>query len=103
MDETFVYLCLFSIGLLITFLIIKAIIRAAIDNSKTSEEIAEIRRLLELLVEKNGVVLGDSKEDELKNLEIMDTPFDTCPACGEKLSPDDEACPACGISLPKNK
>lgn len=98
------FLFFFGLGLLITFLLIKS----AIDNSRTSEEISEIRRLLQMLVmEKTADKRGEENPDGMeandtgKQLEydIGDIPYDKCPACGAQISPEDEKCPSCEIAL----
>ncbi|OPX42823.1 hypothetical protein CLHUN_33070 [Ruminiclostridium hungatei] len=102
------FLFFFGLGLLITFLLIKA----SIDNSRTSEEITEIRRLLQILVtdKKAGIreeadadteeeVVAEAEAEELKEFEIMDIPYEKCPACGADISQDDGKCPSCDIAL----
>lgn len=98
------FLFFFGLGLLITFLLIKS----AIDNSRTSEEISEIRRLLQILVmEKTADKRGEENPDgaeaeeagELLEYENGDIPYDTCPACGAKISPEDAKYPSCEIAL----
>jgi|GEM_PF-2460719 len=97
------FLFFFGLGLLITFLLIKA----SIDNSRTSEEITEIRRLLQILVtdKKAGIRDEDAGTEEeavaeaLKDFEIMDVPYEKCPACGADISQDDDKCPSCDIAL----
>lgn len=92
-----VYLIFIGIGIVITILTI----RTAIDNSRTAEEITEIRRLLTTLVDNSEKLKlqTDKKEEEQENYEVLDTPIDTCPACGTKITEADKNCPSCGITL----
>ena len=97
MDQLFVFVALLFIGLIILYLVIQA----AIDNSRTAGEIKEIRRLLQQLTEKNGATKSDAEDDmeELENYEILDIPYDSCPACGAKLVADDRECKSCGLLM----
>ncbi len=92
-----VYLIFIGIGIVITLLTI----RSAIDNSRTAEEIAEIRRLLKILVDNSEKLKlqSDNSEEAQQNYEILDTPIDICPACGIRIAEADKKCPSCGITL----
>lgn len=96
--EVLVYLFFVGIGVIISFMTI----RAAIDNSKTAEEITEIRELLQILVKNSTDIHNQDRVDqekELENYEILDTPYDSCPACGANISQEAVKCPSCGITL----
>lgn len=92
--EAIVYLFFIGVGFLITVLAV----RTAIDYSKTSQEVTEIRRLLEILVKNSGEINAEDKIGKnLKYIKTTDVPGDTCPNCGTKISQNDEICPSCGI------
>lgn len=84
-------------------IILYQVIQSAIDNSRTAYEIREIRRLLQKQIEGSDGNDADSiqETEELDNFEILDIPFDLCPACGAKILPADKACSECGLSLDK--
>lgn len=88
---------LWIIGLFALYMIIKA----AIDDSSTAREIREIRRLLQLIDKKIQGSMADPEEekDDRRDYEIIDVPFDKCPACGSQISQTDTVCPSCGLSL----
>lgn len=88
---------LWIIGLFALYIIIKA----AIDDSSTAREIREIRKLMQSIDQKvQGSAMDPEKEkDDLKNYEIIDIPYDKCPACGSQIAQTDTVCPSCGLSL----
>lgn len=61
--EAIVYLFFVGIGIIITILAVKA----AIDYSKTSGDIAEIKRLLQTIAENSEVTKNDVKREENVN------------------------------------
>ncbi|HEX2925254.1 MAG TPA: zinc ribbon domain-containing protein [Ruminiclostridium sp.] len=87
----------FILGLLILYLLIQA----AIDGSKTAAEIRQIRIILQKQLDfrKQGNSCKTGQPDGIKECEVIDTPYDTCPACGAPASQEDTECKSCGLNL----
>lgn len=77
---------------LIGLVIIYFVVKFAVDNSETAENVREIMRILR----------EQSPDCNLKDKPIYET-FDMsthqCPACSEVVSPKDKECPSCGLFL----
>ncbi len=95
--EFLVWLFFLVIGLIILYVLVQA----AIDNSKTADEITEIRKLLQKLVENTADTKAAQDYEEPEGSGDIPLLYDTCPACGEKLSVSDAECPSCGLALRK--
>lgn len=81
---------------LISLLILYVIIKSAIDNSETAENIRQIR----IMLSKQYDEKDDSNSNvPTENFKIQNIPITECPACGEKVSPTDKICPSCGLTL----
>ena len=90
-------LLFFFLGLFILYLVIKF----AIDFSQTSTEIREVKQLL-VKIDKSLNNETEKREQTTKehdDYEIIDTPIDECPACGEAVDLNNKNCPSCGILL----
>lgn len=88
---------------ILSLLILYFLIQSAIDGSKTAAEIKQIRMLLQkqYLASKgqNTEGQGMAPNEENGNYEIIDTPYDACPACGAYVQPEDTECKSCGLKL----
>lgn len=76
------------IGLVVMYFVVKF----AVDNSETAENVREIMRILS----------EQSPDSNLKDkpiYETLDTSIHQCPACSEKVSSKDKECPSCGLFL----
>lgn len=89
MNQFIVAIVFWIIGIVVLYLVIQS----AIDNSRTANEIKEIRKLLEKQLQNNRDT-GDTTD-----LEILNTAYENCPACGAKVAPEDKDCHDCGLSL----
>ncbi len=85
------YLFFFILSLFILYLVIKS----AIDGSETSKDIRIIRMILQ---KQYGKTLKRKKQTD-EDYEVMDNPYDVCPACGGAVKPEDKTCPSCGLYL----
>lgn len=65
---------------------------------RTSEQIR-------IALEKNPDSLPSSVEDlePEDNFQLLGVAYNECPACREKILPDDRECPHCGIKLDQNR
>lgn len=91
----------FVLWLFVTFIgfaIIYFVIKTAIDSSMSTGELIKIRKLLEELVE-NGKCNKIIVEED--TAEILDTPYNICPACGAEVLAEMTKCPSCGLTLVK--
>ena len=80
------------------FAILYIVIRSAVSSSQATAELRKIRILLQMQYDnsnKSKQVSDDSKQYN----EILNVPYNTCPACNAIVSEDDNNCPSCGISL----
>ena len=95
-------LIVYLLGLFILFLVIKF----AIDFSQTASEIKEVKLLLTKIEKSLNNVTKTTEEQTAQQTaqdqesdNILDIPFDECPACREKVTLNDKKCPNCGIVL----
>jgi rRNA maturation endonuclease Nob1 len=77
----------------VLFIILYFVIKHAIDNSETAENIQFIRDFLE------GKTVDKIEQDIDENYDIAEIPINQCPACLSEVSPDDKECPSCGLNL----
>lgn len=75
-------------GLVVMYFVVKL----AVDNSETAENVREIRRFLS----KHS---PDCKPEDKQIYDTLDMSIHQCPACSERVSPKDKECPPCGLSL----
>lgn len=71
---------------------------------KQRRGIAEIKEVKQLLVKIEKSLNNESEKSEhstkeCDNYEMIDTPIDECPACGEDVDLNNKNCPSCGILL----
>ncbi|NLV22324.1 MAG: zinc ribbon domain-containing protein [Syntrophomonadaceae bacterium] len=71
--------------------ILYCVIKSAIDNSETAQNIKILTNMLSK--EYSSTVCKDENDQE------MDISIDRCPACGAKISEQDEACSSCGLKI----
>lgn len=102
-------ICIWILGLFIFYLVIKA----AIDNSETAQNIRIIREILSRQYPiKSDDEFGDEAEisegnvnkfddeDEISDETSKGDEFDGhCPACNAEIPEDATECPSCGLSL----
>lgn len=72
---------------IIVLIILHAVIKDAIDSSQTAENIRQI-----------GMILSKGQPED-ENSEIENILITECPACGEKITAEDNVCPSCGLAL----
>ena len=72
------------------------LIQSAVDHSDTAQNIKDIKKML---AERFSNENNDSVNSKKENYNILDIPFDECPACHAKVSPTDKKCPSCGLYL----
>jgi hypothetical protein len=86
-------LAIWLFGTIVFFFILYYVIRAALDDSKLTRNIQEIKDLL--YKEKMKTI----KNDNLKEEELTEE----CPACGRKVKQKETICPECGLKLIDDK
>ncbi|WP_024831509.1 zinc ribbon domain-containing protein [Ruminiclostridium josui] len=86
---------LYLFFVILFFGILYCVIQSAIDGSKTAEEIRMIRMILQKQYEKSS----EQNIQSDNNYEVMDIPYNVCPACGATLASEDSTCPSCGLNL----
>lgn len=84
---------LIFVAVAILFIILYFVIKHAIDNSETAENLQFIRDFLE------GKTVDKTEQDFDENYDISEIPINQCPACLSKVSPNDRECPSCGLYL----
>ncbi|WP_010245408.1 zinc ribbon domain-containing protein [Acetivibrio cellulolyticus] len=83
------------------FFVLYHVVRAAIDDTEMAKDIKFIRNALD-----NNFASSNNEEEELEledNFQLLNVAYDICPACKEKISPQDVECPHCRITLSNNK
>ena len=83
---------------LFCLLVLYLVIQWAIDNSKTAENIQEIR---DMLAKQNLVSKGNVYSEEDNEISMGNLPEDECPACRANIKEEDQECPSCGLNFTK--
>ncbi|AEY66757.1 hypothetical protein [Clostridium sp. BNL1100] len=84
---------------IVSLFILYGVIQSAIDGTETAKEIRQIRIILQ---KQYGKSLKENKPKNIQpnsNYDIMDIPYDACPACGGTVKPENNTCPSCGLNL----
>lgn len=83
----------FILYIIVLLVLLYFVIRIAIDNSDTAQNIQFIRNYLE------GETAERAEEDAEEQYNITEIPIDKCPACLSEVTTDDKVCPSCGLYL----
>ncbi|EPR11915.1 zinc ribbon domain-containing protein [Ruminiclostridium papyrosolvens] len=86
---------LFLFFFVVSLFILCGVIKSAIDGSETAKEIRMIRMILQ---KQYGKSLKQNKQSD-NDYKVMDISYDTCPACGATVKPENNTCPSCGLNL----
>ncbi len=86
---------LFLFFFIVWLFILCWVIKSAIDGSETAKEIRTIRMILQ----KQYAISLKQKKQTNEDYEIIDNPYDICPACGATVKLEHDTCPSCGLNL----
>lgn len=91
MDGVFLTICIWILGLFIFYLVIKW----AIDNSETANNI----RIIKEILKRQYPINNADEEDKDTESEISGAVDGHCPACNAEVPEDAAECPSCGLVL----
>lgn len=72
------------------------VILSAIDNSEATRLLREIK---DLLKGQNKDKSDNNSDVKIINYDLEMGSYELCPACEEKISPNDKECHSCGLTL----